>query len=318
MSIEEVKEVKKDPIQESLMDLKKEVEEPKPWQVTYLIESTDKKYDIYSYKLAQWWTKWWIKNKYVSQIWPWVEWTQFTDAWWREISKDKFDAWEVVYLRVPKNKDNKEQNERKKVPWKVEYIGNKKDKMNRNWKWYSYTFSQWGTIWWVMDKFESQLWLRADYDKFCSKNGQKLNKEYFDKWETIYYREANTDIIDSTPIMTLDEIMKLSDNDLRQILKHQSGEANKASCFWRNDKKGWYMVINGKKLYKFDPNFSKENTSYIDVEAHESATNVYGIAIAKKTWNKYRWVYIDYAGSVYRWDLINNFFLCPNTSEYRK
>lgn len=98
----EVKEQKRDSFWEDLMELKNEIGEPKPWKVTYLRESTDKKYDIYSYKLIHWWNKWWIKNKYISQIWPWVQWTQFTDAQWHEITKDKFDAWEVVYLRVPK------------------------------------------------------------------------------------------------------------------------------------------------------------------------------------------------------------------------
>ena len=46
----EVKEQKRDSFWEDLMELKNEIGEPKPWKVTYLRESTDKKYDIYSYK----------------------------------------------------------------------------------------------------------------------------------------------------------------------------------------------------------------------------------------------------------------------------
>ena len=88
---------------QNLEKLKHELKQAnKPWIVNYLKESKDRKYNIYSYKLVQWWTKWWIKNKYEAQIWPRDEWTQFTDVNWNELKKERFEAWEVVYLRVPK------------------------------------------------------------------------------------------------------------------------------------------------------------------------------------------------------------------------
>jgi len=295
----------KDLIKENLKELKDQI---KPWIVNFENESRDKKYNIYSYTLVQWWTRWWIKNKYINQIWPWVEWTQFTDVNWNEIKKDKFDAWEKVYLRVPK--DSKEQKENKNIPWKVEFIWNKKDKEKRNWKFYSYTFSQWGTIWWVMNKFESQLWMSTDYYKFCDKNGKKLTKEYFNKWETIYYKAPNTDIIDPTPEMTINEIMKLSNNDILQILKFESWDKN-IKYVTHTDKKWRYIIVNQKKLYYEFSNF-KENTPYINVEAHESATNVYGFAIAVKKWGKYQWIYCWYDGKIYRWELsYDGMFLSP-------
>lgn len=88
---------------QTLEKLKIEVKQAnKPWIVNYLKESKDGKYNIYSYKLVQWWTNWWIKNKYEAQIWPRIEWTQFTDANWNKLKKERFEAWEIVYLRVPK------------------------------------------------------------------------------------------------------------------------------------------------------------------------------------------------------------------------
>lgn len=83
---------------------KEEIEQRnKPWKVNYLRETKD--YKIYSYTVDTWGTKKWIKGKYINQVWPWNEKTQFTDAKWDPIKKDYFNAWEVVYLRVPKKKD---------------------------------------------------------------------------------------------------------------------------------------------------------------------------------------------------------------------
>ncbi len=95
--------------QEDLANLKNEID--KPWEVKYLKESKDWKYKIYRYMLVKWGTKWWIKKKYIEQIWPWVEWTQFTDKHWKEIEKNNFEKWEVVYLRVPKNEKKENQND---------------------------------------------------------------------------------------------------------------------------------------------------------------------------------------------------------------
>lgn len=87
-------------IKERLKELEKWIIEP--WKIQYVWESNDKKYKIYAYKAPLLWNKRWIKDKYIKQIWPRVEWTQITDVNWNEIKKNTFKAWEIVYLRVPK------------------------------------------------------------------------------------------------------------------------------------------------------------------------------------------------------------------------
>lgn len=104
MSVETLNNSNEDLLEESLHELRNQID--KPWQVKYLRESNDGKYKIYSYKLIQWWNKGWIKNKYEQQIWKWKEWTQFSDEFWNIINKTTFKAWEIIYLRVPKNKEN--------------------------------------------------------------------------------------------------------------------------------------------------------------------------------------------------------------------
>ena len=312
MSVETLNNSNEDLIQERLKELKEQI---KPWIVKFENESKDKKYNIYSYTLVQWWTKWWIKNKYIKQIWPRIEWTQFTDKNWNEIKKDKFDAWERVFLRVPKKKETINQKEKKNTPWKVEYIWNKKDKQNRNWKFYSYTFTQWGNIWWAMNKFDSQLWKDTRYERYCDINWNKLKKEWFNKWETIYYKEPNTDIIDPTPEMNLNEIMKMSDNDISQFLI--DGSYEKLHKNTHSDEKGTYKIINWKKLYitthiiEYNILWLNDNTSYIDLDiTWDGDTSPESICICRKIWNKLSWIYYDWAKDwkwkpvVYRWDII--------------
>ena len=148
------------------------------------------------------------------------------------------------------------------------------------------------------------------YWDFCDKNGNRIWKEKFAKWETIYYKEPNTDIIDPTPEMTMNEIMRISDNDIKQILDHYT--SGRKLYVEHIDKKWDYVIINGKKLYHYPPNFivSKntriwvsENTPYINVEEHEWPGNVYWFAIAMKKWNKLNWIYCDYDWKIYRWEL---------------
>ena len=106
MSIEAINELNEN--LKAVTKLKKEVEQKdKPWVVNYIGESRDKNFNIYRYKVATWGTKWWIKNRYINQIWSWVEWTQFSDVNWYPLNKNWFKAWEVVYLRVPKKKIKK-------------------------------------------------------------------------------------------------------------------------------------------------------------------------------------------------------------------
>lgn len=307
MSIETLKNQNENSIQESLMELKEDINNP--WHVTYLRESNDWKYNIYSYELVQWGNKWWIKNKYINQIWPWVEWTLFTDAWWREINKNRFNAWEIVYLKVPKNKN---QNESRNIPWKVEFVGNKKDKENKERKVYSYTLVQWGNMFWVADKFSSQLWFDISlYDdeiyKFFDKNGNRIYNwtewntinHRFNRWETVYFWVPNTDIIDPTPTMTTNDIMNISDNDVTDLFDVHD-------IYWnRHADKLWeYTKINGKKVYlRLFKDSDKWKYPQITREAHETSTNNDDITLFTHVWNKIRWVYFDNYHQIYRWDL---------------
>lgn len=297
----EIIDKSKETTKKDLSKLKSEVDQP--WQMKFLRESNNKKYDIYGYKLVQWWTKWWIKNKYIEQIWPWVEWTQFTDAGWNEIKKDKFVAWEIVYLRVPK----KEKNEYNHTPWKFEYIRNTKDNENRNWKVYSYTFSQWGNLHWVSDKRKSQMW--SDLNeiqpyKFCDEIWNTIKKywKHFNKWETIYLRIPNTDIIDPTPEMSKEEIMKISDNDLIELDYYYHRNRDK---LYHKDKLWNFLKLNNKKIYWniYDNNKPQRDWAYINIAwSSEYRT----IAIYRKTWNKLQWVFYnncDEVQGVYRWEL---------------
>lgn len=302
MPVETLNETNENLIQKKLMELKDQIDN-KPWQVKFLRESSDKKYNIYSYTLVQWGTKWWIKKKYTEQIWAWVEWTQFTNANWKELTKDKFNAWEVVYLRVPKNKESNNQAEIKKTPWKVEYLWNKKDKQNRNWKWYSYTFAQWWTVNWAMDKWYDQIWWKIGSRrlKYCDKDWNKLKKERFWKWETIYIKVPNTDIIDPTPEMTSNDIMNISKDVLNKLMYDDS-------YIHHCDKMWTYYIINGKKIYSdWWPtqninNYVIKNKTFIDFEWWEwwSTTSV---SLIKKVWTNYIWVRYD-GYDIYRWNFV--------------
>ncbi len=285
-------------IEKSLSTLKSEID--KPWQVKYLKESKDKKYNIYGYKLVQWGTKWWIKNQYIKQIWTRIEWTKFTDANGNEIKKDKFIAWEIVFLRVPK----KEKNESQKTPWKFEYVRNTKDKDNRNWKVYRYTFSEWGTLWWVSNKRDAKMWIslaEVQPYKFCDANWNELKKKRFNKWETVYIKIANADIIDPTPEMSKEEIMKISDNDLIELNNYYHNNRYK---IWHKDKLWHFIKLNNKKLYLEYSN-PQHNWSYIYLGWWDGLRT---ISIYRKTWNKYQWIYYDTDSStnVYRWELKYN------------
>lgn len=289
-------------------ELKKKVEkENNPWKVVYIGESQDKKYKIYKYVVAQWWTRWWIKDKYINQIWPRVEWTQFSDEWWHTINKDRFNAWEIVYLRVPKK--NNEKNENQKNRWKIEYICNKKDNKNKNWKRYSYTFVQWGTIEWVDSKRIDKFWNKIHdhiHRYYIDKYWNKLKKTRFNKWETIYIREPNIDLIDPTPDMTINEIMAISDNDLKNILFNELCKDNNYEYSNKHRDKLWeYIIINKKKVYILNSLGTQNNGNLsstkacIDWSNHEETH----INIIKKVWNNYRWIGWDKGDEkVYRWN----------------
>lgn len=280
------------------------------WKLKYLRESTDWQYNVYKYVVATWGNKWWIKNQYESQIGPWVEWTQFTDVNWNELKQDWFNKWDTVYLRVPKNKETKNNS------WKVEYIWKKKDKENRSRKYYSYTFVSWWNLGWVINKWNEQKWNRDYSDwEFCDENWNKLQQDWFEKWETIYIKEPNTDIIDPTPEMSMDEIMSLSDEKMRLLLRNLVDFEN-GNIIEHKDKKWYYMIIEGRKVYAYwDPHGPNDNnTPYFYVEAHESAHNIESVSIFKKDWDKFKWVYRDWNG-ICKWRLIGGSDIGPENYE---
>jgi len=223
-----------------------------PWKFTR-VRTSDTHY-IYRYEP---WNggnnRLWIKNDYISQVWSRVEWTKITDAKWTEIKKDSFTVWEIVYLKVPKNIETINK------PWEFNFIKNMKDKKNRNWKIYSYTLKYWWSDRWIEDKYESKF---REYvallpgRNFCDKDWNVVKTNgYFDQWETVYIRVPNTDVVDSVPEMTIDDIYKLSDDEIGKIFDSyfefvgSDASGNRWSIYEHADKNWEYVMINGKKLY---------------------------------------------------------------------
>ena len=156
-----------------------------------------------------------------------------------------------------------EQKESKRIPWKFEYIKSTKDSQNRNRKLYSYTFLQWWTIWWVADKRKDQMWwyLSERIYTICDKNWNEIKRNRFSRWETIFIKVSNTDIIDPTPEMSLTEINKLSNNEIIWIFKQMDNFIDlrlyhdinwiidKTNANIHEDKKWTFIKIKNKKLY---------------------------------------------------------------------
>lgn len=300
----------------ALSKLKSQVDQP--WKIMYLRESTDQKYKIYGYKLALWGTKWWIKDKFIAQFWHWVEWTQFVDANWKELKADRFNKWEIVYLRVPKKniskqkdvnkREVKNQNETKNVPWKFSFIKNMKDNQNRNWKIYSYTLLSWWNDRWIEDKFQNQFWAYKQYllpgRNFCDKNWNNINKRNFSKWETVYIKVPNRDIVDNVPQMTISDIKKLSDDKVKNIFNNYKkfewwdASPSRWSLYEHADKNWRYLLINGKKLYYYTKNkyINKQPCYFVD----ECEGVVDSIVMWQYDWKNFDCVQCDFRG-VRRW-----------------
>ena len=109
------------------------------------------------------------------------------------------------------------------------------------------------------------------------------------------------EVVDPIPEMSMDEIMSLSDDYMRWLLKDL---LNPTINNHHKDKKWFYMIVKGKKVYEYeDPHGPKDNnTPYFYIEAHESASNIESVAIFKKDWDKFKWVYRDLNG-IYKWSL---------------
>lgn len=197
----------------------------------------------------------------------------------------------------------KEQKEAQKKPWKFEYIGNKKDRQNRNRKFYSYTLVQgWASLW-IIEKRKEQMWKdNITLDNFCDTNWNKIKKEHFNKWEQVYIKIPNTDIIDSTPEMTSNEIMNISKNTLNKIFSNINNSINHEDKNWK------YIIINNKKLYYTLWKALNDNRTYIDIDETDMS-----ISIGRKSWNKINWIFLQQLDNIYyKWNLkYKNWALMP-------
>ena len=197
----------------------------------------------------------------------------------------------------------KEQKEAKKTPWNFEYIENKKDKQNRNRKFYRYTLMQRGTSLWIINKRKEKMWKdNITLDNFCDINWNKIKKELFNTWEQVYIKIPNTDIIDPTPEMSSNEIWNISKNNLNKIFSN-------IDTFINHEDKNWkYIVINNRKLYYTLWKALNDNRTYIYIDEAEMC-----ISIWKKSWDKINWVYLQQGDNTYyKWNLkYNNWTLMP-------
>ena len=112
MSVDILNDANDDLIQESLMDLKKEVEAMKPteslpWEFKLIKRMKDKEkrnWKMYSYTLESWGNYRWIDSKYMEKTNDFVHLLpgrNFCDISWNIISKREFSKWETVYIKVP-------------------------------------------------------------------------------------------------------------------------------------------------------------------------------------------------------------------------
>ena len=309
---------------EKLSQLESDV--AKPWKVVYLRETADKKYKIYRYKLVAWWTKWWIKDKYVSQIWPWVEWTQFVDSVWNVLNKDRFWAWEIVYIKVPKekkvdnkqannkkanNKEVKDQKESKNSSWEFLHLNDYVDGSNRGWRIFSYKFYSWWTYDSVASKYIEKMYSSTDLPdmyllpgrNFCDKNWKTLSAseikwKKFTKWDIVYIKVPNTHVVDKVPSISYNEIMNLSLRDLANILnsyKQFTGSdisPHKWSLIEHADWAWKYIMINWKKLYiQYDDSFMKYKIAKTCIVLHETEGYIDCVSLWRYDWKKdFNWV----------------------------
>lgn len=143
-----------------------------PWIVQYL--KKDDRYTFYSYRLINWWTRWWIREKYEAQIWKRKDGTEFVDENWEEIKKDRFERWELVYLKTPRY-----------IPWVIYDLG---DDAKWKWKLYCYQFSKkWWTRRSIRDRYEAQICKRKEDIEFVDKNWEEIKNDRFDGCDVVYF-----------------------------------------------------------------------------------------------------------------------------------
>ena len=285
----ERKNEKYNPIKKGIDSISQEVKEKyERWKVKYLRESNDKRYDIYAYRVDKWWNKWWIIKKYIDQIWPRVEWTQLSNADWYKIKKDRYNAWEIVYLRVPKNKTNNEQKENEEDSWQVTYLRESTDK---KYNIYRYKLIKWWNEWWIKNKYINQIWPRVEWTQFTDAKWNVIEKnQKYNAWEIVYLRVPNRiDRIDPIPEMSLDEILNMKDEEITDLEKKIQKE--RENYFKYKDKNWKYAIIKGKKVYLCNENnLPKHDWAYIRYEFKRTAF----FSIFTKEWNEYSWVHSRY------------------------
>ena len=234
-------------ISNNLFELKKELDQP--GKVKYLRESSDWNYSIYSYKLAYGWTKWWIKNKFIEQVWPWVDGTQFSDANWRELSKDRFNVWEIVYLRVPKQNTQKENHERINTSEKPKWLE------LDHWT-YIYTVQRWDTESWIKQKLSNykplsylkNVWSGIDWYNFSS---------IPDKWLVVWLK-ITLPISDEERIKSTSEFKKTQITAIEEM---------------KNDLKYWGYVKDLLKEYDKD-HVARVMTAYAKCETSAESDDI--------------------------------------------
>ncbi len=289
--------------QEDLLQLKSQVEKPQnnKKNFEYLNKSKNKDYDVYRYKLYTPGIKLskqavikYLEDEMCKQFWWYPEWCQFTDANWKEITKNWFENWDYVYLRIPQ----------------FRVVKKFSDKEKRNWKVCGYRLKGWEDyeelegIYHNMSEEEYTYLLPGR--NFCDKDWKPIKNPELKKWNMVYIKIPNMDVEDNVPEMTMADIDNLSENQVKDIfdsyqeLSGSDAIPNKWSKYEHADKKGKYIMIKGKKLYIQYP-FSKNprllsGQPRILVEVME--WNVGQILIWQYDWKKFHWVEYGFDSSL--------------------
>ena len=177
-----------------------------------------------------------------------------------------------------------------KEPWEFNFLKKITDQQNRNWKVYSYTLLNWWNDRWIENVYQDKMW---QYDQFllpgrnfCDQYGNIVSEagnewwvyQNYRKWETVYIRVPDREVVDNVPEMTIDEIKKLSDDDVRKVFASyeqfagSDDSANRWSIYEHADKNWDYVMFNGKKVYVqyrfWDSPILKENTPFLLLGFH--------------------------------------------------
>lgn len=180
------------------------------------------------------------------------------------------------------------------------------DKEKRNWKVYGYTLEGWedyekleGIYHNMNEKIYTNLLPNRN---FCDENWNPIKNVKLKKWEKVYIRIPDRDKVDSVPEMTMSDIKKLKEDQIKDIFasyqEYSGSDAtpNKWSKYEHADKNWDYIMINGKKLYIQYP-FSK-NLRLLSgqpcILVSEMEWYVGEIFIWQYDWTNFNWVRYGY------------------------